>query len=591
MLEEIDPTTIQDEATRALVVKLLNLLENALYEVQTLKEEVQRLRDENNRLKGEKGQADLKPANKNYSSRNRPTRPPKKGESKGGKKARLVITRTEKLSLDRQNLPPDVEFKGYEAVVVQEVVLRPEVICFKKEKFYSPSHQMTYLAPLPPGFEGQFGPGLKALVLQLYYQAGLSEPKLWEVLTTFGFEISATQISDWLIHRHQPLFEAEKQAIMKAGLSSTKWQHFDHTGTRGLGQNLACHILCNPYYSAFFTLKAKDRLSVLRVLLGDCEPPYCYNEQADQLLERMGLPRKWRKGLSLLEPNRLYQKAQLELWLGQHLPKLGEQGRKLVLDALAIVAYQSQTQWPVVEILVSDDAPQFNFLTQQSALCWIHELRHFAKLEPRLEYHRKILEAWLGQAWRYYDRLLAYTQKPSEDQATFLKSQFEELFKPGGEYHQLDKQIEKSRSKRAQLLVVLDHPELPLHNNPAELGARQRVRKLDVSLAAASQAGLRAWDALQTVVATARKLGVNVYHYLLDRVSGKEELPSLAKLIEERARGEPSFSYYPSEKSREQSQKARAKHGRGGRRVVMAAQPQAKPGRHKSGQLGLAGLY
>jgi hypothetical protein len=25
--------------------------------------------------------------------------------------------------------------------------------------------------------------------------------------------------------------------------------------------------------------------------------------------------------------------------------------------------------------------------------------------------------------------------------------------------------------------MVLDHPEIPLHNNPAELGAHQQVRK------------------------------------------------------------------------------------------------------------------
>jgi hypothetical protein len=250
MLEEIDPTIIEDAAARTLVIKLLNLLENALQQVQTLKEEVQSLRDENNRLKGQQGKPQVRSntLSTNYSSAAY-TRPPKKSRVRDdkGKKAKLSITRTEKLMVDRHLLPSDAEFKGYEEVVVQEVVFRPEVILFEKEKFYSPSQRLTYLAPLPQGFEGQFGPALKALVLQLYYQAQLSEPKLLEVLQTFGFEISAAQISNWLIPTHQELFEAEKHSIVKAGLASTSWQHFDHTATRVLGQNRAAHILCNPF--------------------------------------------------------------------------------------------------------------------------------------------------------------------------------------------------------------------------------------------------------------------------------------------------------------------------------------------------------
>ena len=195
MLEEIDPSTIEDGPTRQLVIKLLNLLDKALHQIDLLKAENQALRDEINRLKGEQAKPEFKPLtpNKNLAAPKPTTLPPKK-EPKRGKKAKLVLTLTQKLTLDRQNLPKDVQFKGYQSVIVQEVIFRPEVILFQKEKFYSPSTQMTYLAPLPPGFTGQFGPGLKALVLQLYYQANLSEPKLLELLHTFGFQISAVPL-------------------------------------------------------------------------------------------------------------------------------------------------------------------------------------------------------------------------------------------------------------------------------------------------------------------------------------------------------------------------------------------------------------
>jgi len=84
---------------------------------------------------------------------------------------------------------------------------------------------------------------------------------------------------------------------------------------------------------------------------------------------------------------------------------------------------------------------------------------------------------------------------------------------------------------KEKLLVVLDHPHIPLHNNPAELGARQRVRKRDVSFGPRSQSGRVAWDVLMTLAETAKKLGVSFYSYIFDRISKQNKFPSLADLI------------------------------------------------------------
>jgi len=95
--------------------------------------------------------------------------------------------------------------------------------------------------------------------------------------------------------------------------------------------------------------------------------------------------------------------------------------------------------------------------------------------------------------------------------------------------------IAKTAVKKEALLCVLAHPDVPLHNNPAELGARHRVRKRDVSFGPRSQAGLTAWDIFGTITQTAAKLGVNVAHYLHDRLSGAYQMPSLAALITQHA--------------------------------------------------------
>jgi hypothetical protein len=84
-------------------------------------------------------------------------------------------------------------------------------------------------------------------------------------------------------------------------------------------------------------------------------------------------------------------------------------------------------------------------------------------------------------------------------------------------------------------LAVLRHPEVPLHNNASELGARARVRKRAVSLGPRTEEGVRAWDTGMTIVETAKKLGVSVYEYIKDRLSGAKQMPSLAQIIREKA--------------------------------------------------------
>jgi hypothetical protein len=118
-----------------------------------------------------------------------------------------------------------------------------------------------------------------------------------------------------------------------------------------------------------------------------------------------------------------------------------------------------------------------------------------------------------------------------------LRRYFETLFSTVTGYNALDERITKTRAKKACLLMVLSHPEIPLHNNPAELGARARVRKRDVSFGPRTREGAKAWDTFMTLAETATKLGVSFYHYIHDRVSGAYQMPSLADTIEERAKG------------------------------------------------------
>jgi Transposase IS66 family len=536
MLEDFDPNTIQDEALRQVVISLMNLVENLYAKVQEQAEEIQRLRDENNRLKGEQGKPDIKPKKPATTLSSEKECRESKPHHKASKQTQIRIDRVEVLQVDRPRLPQDAQFKGYEQVLVQDIDFRTENIQFRKEKYYSPSQKRTYLAEMPAGYQGQFGPGVRAWVLALYYAGGMSEPKILELVQTVGMHISAGQLSDFLI-QDQEQFHAESAAVARAGLSSSPWQHLDSTGTRVDGKNQQCHVLCNPFYTAYCTLAAKDRLSLLRVLLGGADPSFRLNELALHLLAQLGLAQKWCQKLTTrLPPDQDWKESQLDEWLDQHLPTLGRKPRKLIKDALAIAASRTQTAWPLVELLVCDDAPQCNWLTAQLALCWVHEYRHYKKLTPRLAYHRQSLDQFKEHFWKLYRKLVAYRHHPNQKEADDLRREFERLFGLSSDYEELDKRKALTLAKKDHLLMVLSHPEILLQNNPAELAARQRVRKRDVSLQARTREGIGAWDTFQTLVSTAKKLGVNIYQYLRDRLVQRKQFPSLATLIEERAK-------------------------------------------------------
>jgi Transposase IS66 family len=535
MIEDFDPKNIEDEGLRQVFLYLMNVVETQQAKLAEQAEEIQRLRDEISRLKGEQGKPKIK-ANKpttDHSSEKERRLP--RPRNKGCKQDQIKIDRVEPLTVNREQLPADAIFKGYVEVVVQDVEIRTDNVQFRKEKYYSPSQKRTYLAELPAGYHGQFGPKVRAWVLAMYYGGQMSEPKMLEFLQTAGMHISAGELSDMLI-KDQDLFHAEKAAVVQAGLESSPWQHLDSTGTRVNGNNQHCHILANPLYTAYCTLPAKDRMSMLRVLQGGADPVFRCNELAMALMEQLGITNKWRSLLPTLLPHEQdLTEKELDDILEKHLPKLGVNLRKRVKEALAIAVYRTQSTYPVTRLLLCDDAPQFNALTAELALCWIHEFRHYKKLRPRFAHHCHLLQDFGKRFWKLYHDLLDYRCSPKPTQAAVLTNEFDQLFTESSGYQQLDECKARTLGKRDQLLIVLSHPEILLHNNPAELGARFRVRKRDVSLQARCKDGIEAWDTFQTLVATVKKLGVNLFSYLHDRITLAHGLPSLASLIEQRA--------------------------------------------------------
>ena len=213
---------------------------------------------------------------------------------------------------------------------------------------------------------------------------------------------------------------------------------------------------------------------------------------------------------------------------------LPPEAHRRIVEAAALAAYHAEAGH--VRLLVCDDAKQFKLVADELALCWIHDGRHYQSLEPCVGQHREWLEAFRKRYWDFYKQLRAYQQAPTPERPAQLREQFDELFSTVTGYDALDRRIAKTKADKKYLLMVLEHPEIPLHNNPAELGARLRVRKRVVSYGPRSAAGAKAWDTMETLLGTARKLGVNFFQYIHDRVSGARQMPSLAELIQQRAK-------------------------------------------------------
>lgn len=534
-LPDINLETITDPATRHLIEQLLNVIEALQADIIKLQVENQQLRDENARLKGGSGKPDIKPpvppASMDHSSE--AERRVRVARGKPKKNATLIVTRDEPCRVDPALLPRDAVRHGTTAVIVQDLVLTTEVIRFVREVWFVPSTGQTITAPLPAGYHGAFGPQVHALALSLAYDAQVSQPALLRFLTDVGLAIGGGTIARWLADA-QARWQIEAADIQQAGLASGPWQATDQTPTRVDGHNESCHVLGNALFTVYQTRPGGTRQDVLAVLWGQ-EPVFRMNDDAlawllattlsPALVARVQAAMPWERDLSATELTDQLARAEIVL---------GAQQRQLVWDALAVAAYHAQTSMPIIRQLLSDDASVYRWLVDDHGRCWIHAGRHYAKLAPVVPLHRELLAAFRHDYWAYYRDLLAYRTAPTPTDADRLRAQFRVLFRRRTGYAALDERIAKTAANEAELLLVLEHPDLPLHNNDMELAARRRVRKRDVSFGPQSRVGATAWDTFQTIIATATKLGVRVSAYFRDRLLAPATTPSLADRIRAR---------------------------------------------------------
>jgi len=537
-IPDVNLDAITDPAARHLIGQLRNLIETLSAENQALRAENQQLRDELARLKGGAGKPDVQPPTPaplppDHSSAAQRRTP--KPRQKGRKLGILVPTRTEYCGVDPAFLPPAAIRHATTEVIVQDLLLQPEIIRCVREVWLVPHTGQTITAPVPQGYQGAFGPHIQALPVTLGHGANVRQPSLLTFFQDAGIAIGKGTIARWL-RDYRTTWRLDAQAIHQSGLASTAWQATDPTSTRVDGQNETGHVRGNPCFTVYQPRPGGTRQDVLSVLWG-IEPVFRLNADAEAWLDASRIGRTLITHLCAVLPwDTDLRATDLTTQLSGAGVPLGPQQRQQVWDALAIAAYHAQTTVPIVRRLLSDDASVYHLLTDQHALCWIHDARQYAKLTPVVPAQRDGLAAFQTDYWAVYHQLVAYRTAPTTTERDCLRARFDALFRRRTGYLALSERIAKTWANAELLLLVLDHPDLPLHNNAMELAARRRVRKRDVSFGPQSRAGAQAWDTFQTIIATATKLGVRVSGYFLGRLMAPARTPTLADRIRERAR-------------------------------------------------------
>jgi len=180
-------------------------------------------------------------------------------------------------------------------------------------------------------------------------------------------------------------------------------------------------------------------------------------------------------------------------------------------------------------VIVSDDAGQFNVL--QHALCWIHAERVFQRILPLNEDNAQALETVRAEIWALYADLKDYKQAPTEGAKKAIDARFDTLCGTKTTFQTLNQALKRLALNKAELLLVLERSDIPLHNNLSERDIREYVIKRKISGSTRSEAGRRCRDTFASLKKTCQKQGVSFWDYLMDRLTLTHAIPSLPDLV------------------------------------------------------------
>ena len=531
---DVPPLTTLSDLNRS---ELEALLVQLFDEVAVLKQTVSEQREAIARLKGLKGRPPIKPSGMDDA-----TEPPKPGKKQ---KRRFRGKVTPRVSIEdhvvKVAVPQGSRFKGYETYLVQDLVLSVRAIRYLRERWVTPDGR-SIVAPLPEGTKGHFGPELRRFVLMQYHQGQSTLPRLTALLHSVGVSISPREVQRLLTEKQQGFLD-EARDVLRAGLATSPWVSVDDTGARHKAKNGFCTQIGNDWFTWFGTRSSKSRLNFLDLLRAG-HTDYVLNEAAFSYLRSRGLPGPLIARLAEAGETHLVDQS---AWQA-HLDRLGivspKTGLSVIQDPVQIAT--EGAQWGSIQahgflhdaVVLSDDAGQFDI--GQHALCWVHAERLVHKLDTFTDLHRAAQQRIRTLIWNFYADLKIYRANPSKNRRTVLRARFDRIFRRRTGFITLDRLLARLHANKAELLMVLDRPETPLHTNGSENDIRCQVTRRKVSAGTRSDLGRDCRDTFLGLAKTCAKHGVAFWDYLGSRlnVPGQRVVPLLPGLV--RCRGRPA---------------------------------------------------
>ncbi len=464
----------------------------------------------------------------------KPKKKRKKGEKRPGsarRSKRGVLEIHETKVIEADNVPSGSQFKGYEDFTVQGLVIEPRNVRYRRERWETPDGA-TLVAALPEevrALGGHFDCTVVSFIVYQYHHAHVTQPLILEQLREFGVDISAGQVNHILTEGHDR-FHAEKDEILRAGLAVSPYVNVDDTGARHQGKNGYCTHIGNELFAWFQSTGSKSRINFFELLRAGCES-YVLNANALEYMQAQQLPKE---PLQRLRVSIQRSFPSLASWQAG-LAALGitqERHIRIATEGALLGCVLEQGIHPDL-VVVSDDAPQFNVLLH--ALCWIHAERTLTRLVGFNDEQRAALEEIRSQLWDLYQDLKAYREEPLAAKKAELERRFDEIFTTRTCFSTLNHALKRLHKNKAELLRVLERPEIPLHNNTSERDIREYVKKRKISGSTRSEDGRRCRDTFASLKKTCRKLGISFWQLLEDRLSGRNTLPPLAALVRLRA--------------------------------------------------------
>jgi hypothetical protein len=181
-------------------------------------------------------------------------------------------------------------------------------------------------------------------------------------------------------------------------------------------------------------------------------------------------------------------------------------------------------------VLVSDEAGQFDVFFIH-ALCWLHAERKITTIVPVNDYQLKIIEDIRFAVRAFYNTLKIYKEFPGDSMKKALKVRFDEIFTQRTEFEVVNKALQLIYKNKKGLLLVLERPEVPLHNNESENTIRVMVTKRKIHGGTRSDLGRQCRDTFMSLKKTCLKLGISFQEYLYDRLSGSNSIPPLHTIM------------------------------------------------------------